>query len=639
MPSTFFGLNTAYLGLTAANASLNTTSNNISNVDTEGYSRQHTVQQAAEAIRMFTTYGCAGAGVETLAIERYRDEFYDVKYWNNNANSGEYSVKQYYMTQIENYFRDDETMEGFNTIFNEMYDALAEIKKQAGTNETRTAFVGSAGNLTEYFNVMAGNLQKLQQDVNAEIKVNVEQINSYAQEIATLNKQINVIEVSGGIANELRDQRALVIDKLSEIVDVETEEQQIADPNNPDHKTGTTRFIVKIAGKQTLVDDSGYNQLECVARKSYEKVNQSDVDGLYDIRWTNGNRFSLTNDSMKGKLAGLVQMRDGNNGEYFHGTVSDNGKVRIAGEEFSTVTVSVSADYLKNLDKCTLPENGGVIRLGSRDVYFDSWTFNADYDADSDSYSYSYTFVVSNDPDKDEDIYFGGLKGADAMVGSRIEYQGIPYYMEQMNEWCRSYAQAFNNIIAQDGAIDYYGDPAQYFFMADKADGTQWTFAYDKTAAEAVKNKKSYTISTSDDSYYWLTAFNFNINDNIRKDPYLIATQTGNADEESKYNVVDDLIDLKTSKTRMSFRGSSSGEFLQCILSDIALNAQRANNFTANFENIGKSIETQRMSISGVDNDEEAINLVKYQNAYNLASKMIQVLTEVYDRLILETGV
>ena len=45
------------------------------------------------------------------------------------------------------------------------------------------------------------------------------------------------------------------------------------------------------------------------------------------------------------------------------------------------------------------------------------------------------------------------------------------------------------------------------------------------------------------------------------------------------------------------------------------------------------------MSISGVDNDEEAVNLVKYQNAYNLASKMIQVLTEVYDRLILETGV
>ena len=79
MPSQFFGLNTAYKGLLASNAALNTTSNNIANVQTEGYSRQQVVQEAAQAIRVFRTYGCAGAGVETIAIERVRDEFYDSK--------------------------------------------------------------------------------------------------------------------------------------------------------------------------------------------------------------------------------------------------------------------------------------------------------------------------------------------------------------------------------------------------------------------------------------------------------------------------------------------------------------------------------------------------------------------------------
>ena len=78
---------------------------------------------------------------------------------------------------------------------------------------------------------------------------------------------------------------------------------------------------------------------------------------------------------------------------------------------------------------------------------------------------------------------------------------------------------------------------------------------------------------------------------------------------------------------------------MQNILSDIALNAQRANTFAQTFTDISTAIDTQRISISGVDEDEEAINLVKYQNGYNLASKMIQVLTEVYDRLILQTGV
>ena len=85
MPSQFFGLNIAYTGLLASNAAMNTTSNNIANVQTEGYSRQQVTQQASNALRVFQTYGCAGAGVETLAIERIRDEFYDGRFWDNNA--------------------------------------------------------------------------------------------------------------------------------------------------------------------------------------------------------------------------------------------------------------------------------------------------------------------------------------------------------------------------------------------------------------------------------------------------------------------------------------------------------------------------------------------------------------------------
>ena len=82
MPSTFFGLNTAYTGLLASNAALNTTANNISNVNTEGYSRQQVVQQASNALRTFTTYGCAGAGVDTIAIQRIRDDFYYYIFFN-----------------------------------------------------------------------------------------------------------------------------------------------------------------------------------------------------------------------------------------------------------------------------------------------------------------------------------------------------------------------------------------------------------------------------------------------------------------------------------------------------------------------------------------------------------------------------
>ena len=249
MPSTFFGLNTAYTGLLASNAALNTTSNNIANVQTEGYSRQQVVQQASNALRVFQTYGCAGAGVETLAIERVRDEFYDYRLWNTNAKLGEYEMKQYYMQQLETYFEDNGTNAGFKTVFDQlMITGMQELLKDPSSDTAKSQFVGYAGALAEYFNGLAGNLEVLQKDVNQEIKLKVDEINSLAGEIASLNKQINTIELAGGTANELRDRRSLLIDQLSQIVDVEVSETPIVDTNNPERETGANRYVVKIAG-------------------------------------------------------------------------------------------------------------------------------------------------------------------------------------------------------------------------------------------------------------------------------------------------------------------------------------------------------------------------------------------------------
>ncbi len=349
MPSQFFGLNIAYTGLLASNAALNTTSNNIANVQTEGYSRQQVVQQAANALQIFQTYGCAGAGVDTLAIERVRDEFYDGRYWDNNAKVGEYSIKQYYMKQVETYFDDNGKNAGFKTIFDQfMITGMEELLKTPDSATAKSQFVGYAGALAEYFNGLAGNMESLQKDVNQEIKLKVDEVNSLAGEIATLNKQINTIELSGVNANELRDRRTLLIDQLSQIVDVEVKETPITDSNNPDRETGGNRFMVKIAGGQILVDGSEYRGLECVARTSYEKVNQTDIDGLYEIYWEDGQRFNLYNASMGGALRGLVQMRDGNNGENFTGQVTAVGTIN--GDTQDTVTIQVTTLYLTELN-------------------------------------------------------------------------------------------------------------------------------------------------------------------------------------------------------------------------------------------------------------------------------------------------
>ena len=397
MASTFFGLNIAYTGLTAANAALNTTANNISNTNTDGYSRQLVNQKAASSIRTYTTYGCSGAGVETMSIERERDAFYDFKYWNNNANKGEFEELEYYMKQIEDYFKDDSTVDGFSTIFQKMYTMLEELDKNSGDAVTKTQFLGFAANMTYYFNNMAGKLETLQSDCNQELKNVVAQINSYAEEIASLNQQINVIELSGSMANELRDQRDLLVDKLSVLIDVSTEEQPVYDTNNAERETGATRYVVKIAGGQTLVDSSSYNTLECRAKENYASNNQSDVVGLYDVYWKDGRDFSLASDQIGGQLRGLIEIRDGNNGENFNGKVTEIG---MNAEGNTTVKVDVSADYLKDLSTCTLPIDGGVLRLGSKEYYFDSFEANYAQDADGNPYIESYNFIISKEPEK-----------------------------------------------------------------------------------------------------------------------------------------------------------------------------------------------------------------------------------------------
>ncbi len=635
MPSQFFGLNIAYTGLLANNAALNTTSNNIANVQTEGYSRQQVVQQAASALRVFQNYGCAGAGVETLAIERVRDEFYDTKFWNNNCKVGHYDMKQYYMQQVEAYFDDNGKNAGFKTIFdNFLLSGIEELMKNPNADTNKAQFIGAAADLAEYFNGLAGNLEALQKDVNLEIKVKVDEINSLAGEIATLNKQINTIELTGINANELRDRRTLLLDDLSKIVDIDVSETPITDANNPERETGGNRFMVKIAGGQLLVDGSEFRGLECIARKNYEKINQTDIDGLYDVYWEDGQEFNLYNVAMNGALAGLVQMRDGNNGENFIGTVKDVGVTNNGRND--TVTIEVSKHYLQDLNKSNLSDQGGIINLGNQEYYYDSWEYSCTFDGEGNPV-YQYTFTLS-DSDKNGNRITNDRTGKLATIGSGIAYQGVPYYMRQMNEWVRTFSQKFNDIVTS--GYDSYNQQGVMMFTGDSAtDNEQFDLPEDTRYDLAFAKKEDITVKVSDDSYYRVTARNFSILDSLVADPALLANRYKQGDGVEQNDLLEDLKSLATDKDKMNFRGSNASEFLQCILSDIALNSESANIFYTSFTDISFTIDNQRISIAGVDEDEEAVNLVKYQNGYNLASKMIQVLTEVYDRLILETGV
>lgn len=616
MASTFFGLDIAYTGVQAANAKLNTTANNIANVDTKGYTRQEATQVASDALRISQSYGMAGTGVTVTDINQVRNEFYDVKYWQAQTNLGQYDMKMYYMYQIEDYFTDKDTVEGFEPIFSAMFDSLEEVYKQAGTPSTKTQFIGAAGDLCEYFNAQATNLEKLQLGVNEEIKNKVDEINSIAEQIATLNKQINTIEVNHLRANELRDKRNLLIDQLSRIVDVEVRETPIYTTPGGSEKSGIYTYEVSIAGGQILVQGYEYNTLECVARSAEEKVNQSDADGLFEIKWSNTMDFNLYGANLGGELKGLIEVRDGNNEEYFHGTTKG---VKDNSDGTYTVTIEVpNKDYLTDMNKCTLPDSGQLTLVNTKYKY-SGFEFNGTNPP-------TYTFTIKPDAGQAAPTIFDGKE---ASVGTKIDYQGIPYYQEQMNEWVRIFAKAMNDI--EKTAVDEEGKPAEVLFTAkEKVSGDEIKFT-----ADLADNK----YKSSDSDYYRLTAGNISVNNEMVKDASKFGTTVDIKKGGDAQDVTELLLTVQDDKNKVNFRGCSAKEFLQCITSDIALSANNAKTFTENYTNINKSVSQTRLSISGVDNDEEALHLVKFQEAYNLSAKVMQIMTEIYDRLILQTGV
>lgn len=624
MGSSFFGLTIAASGLNAAHASINTTANNVSNVNTTGYSKQQVNLVASSAIRSYQKFGSTGTGVTAESVTQMRDLYYDEKYWNNQSSLGLYTKKLYYMEQIQNYFSDGTLSSsttastGFSSVYAKMFNALDSLKSGAADLSKRAEFVGKAQELCTYFNSTSTRLSELQTSINDEIKSTVDQVNSISKRIAILNKQINIIEMEGGHANELRDQRAMLVDDLSEIVPVTAEEREVTNSNFPDMKTGATYYTVKING-QMLVDNYEYNSLDCKIRE--ERYNQSDVDGLYDVVWKDSNAtFDATASVMSGSLKAMFEVRDGNNNDNLTGRVTST----------SSNTMTITNPSITDVNKMNMPEEG-VIMVNSTQYKYSSFECTTDKDGNISS----YTFVLDKPLTTDER---GKISGKQLMVGDSVDYMGIPYYMNQMNEFLRSFTKAFNEI--QQQGVDLYDNETGSFFVGKhEVLGTEQQFLESLVEKDEDGNVVGgVKFDNLSDTYYRLTASNVLVAKDIQHDPKKFATTTS-----IEGGVIDayDLVDatLKLEKDTELFRGGGGDTFLQCIYADVTVDTQECEIFKDNYKNISNAITNQRMSISGVDEDEEALDLMKFQNAYNLSSKCISVMSEMYDRLILETGV
>ncbi|MFD1953947.1 flagellar hook-associated protein FlgK [Paenibacillus thailandensis] len=219
MASTFHGIETARRGLTTQMAAINTVGHNIANAKTEGYSRQRVNMSAAISYDAYgmnrtTAAGQLGAGVEATSITRIREKYLDSQYRDQNSLNGSWTVQAENLSQLEDIINEPSDT-GLNSQIQNFFKAWSDLAANPESQSNRTIVAEYAQTLADTFNQMSKQVTDLQDSITDQIETAASEINSIATSIAKLNKEIKRLETNGNDANDLRDQRDLLVDQLS----------------------------------------------------------------------------------------------------------------------------------------------------------------------------------------------------------------------------------------------------------------------------------------------------------------------------------------------------------------------------------------------------------------------------------------
>ncbi|PIE76932.1 MAG: flagellar hook-associated protein FlgK [Clostridiales bacterium] len=295
MSSTFFGLNIAKSGLFVSQRGLNVISHNVANANTPGFSRQRLDFRQTTPDILPASNGMIGTGVDSESVIQIRNEFTDLKIRNEMTTQGEWTFKREMYGLIEAIFNEP-TDSGIRSVVDAFYEAVHELNKNPENLTTRALVRQRSIAVTESLGAMHKKLVKAQEDIDFQLKSVVSQINGYADQITELNKIIYQNELDGSTANDIRDQRNLLVDKLSKLINIDY------------YEDGNNRFHVLVSGSPLV---SHFNANEVTMTPREYKKNPDDAYRLVDVGWETGATFNATG----GEIKGILDMRDGMSAE------------------------------------------------------------------------------------------------------------------------------------------------------------------------------------------------------------------------------------------------------------------------------------------------------------------------------------
>lgn len=554
MSGLFGTMHVSKLGMFAQQSALNTTSHNIANQATPGYSRQHVVLKTARPITL-TGPGQIGTGVNVVAIERTRDIFLDHQVRRETSNLASSTAKEKYLSKLEGIYNEPSDS-GISKLLSEYFDAWQTLSLNPEKLEAKQVVVQTAKQLTEFLNHTSKQIDGAFSNLEDEKKDVVTQVNTILDQLNEVNEQIKKVTLMGNNPNDLLDSRDLLLDELS------------------------TKFGIDVKADGNLNGIS----ITPLGKSEPNLIQDTDKDKKYRLEYdSNTKRFGFVEVDKNGKKQDIIY--------------------DVKGEK---VKFDSTGDFL-------LDESGKKI-----------------YEKQDDKY-------IPIAPHTGTELFESDIKAA-SMSNELKPSEGTISGLQSVEDTINSNKTELDNLAKMlafsVNAIHNEGPNGKDFFQASgKKDINEINAENIVLNDELLKNPANLNTAVGDDvadgkralAIAQLRDIKFAIVDENGK-----PVSYGEFITKNKFGKVENGVTIFEGNPK----GATTEGYFKSSMNGLGVITQKAKKEIENQTILLRSLLERRSSVSGVSQDEETINLIQFQHAYQANAKMISTVDELLDVVI-----
>lgn len=602
MQSTFSGLNTMVNGIYTQRLGLNTVGHNISNSNTEGYSRQTAHAAATPSSEVYTLAGASqvGNGSTVTSVIRARDIYADRQYWKENSTDGYYNGKANNYAKIESIFNDSDNS-GVQNAMEKFYQAWQDCSTTASSDTSRQNVINAGQNFAQSLQIAAKQTKEQIDSLYDDISLSVVKMNRLMGQVVELNKNIAGIEATGAHANDLRDQRDLIVDQLTSMTDITVYES-------------ANGMYTLVSNGTTLVNGITKVDLEMSAPKNNTTYSLSDYDIM--IKQT-GTVYTPGNGELKAQ---------------FEAVAEDKGYIdqvaNMAAFMFTTMNDQHKAGY-------------GI------DGFKDKPFGNAN---PKDNATTGLNFYGESDKAFQWDAKTGKLAMYDVKTGAKEELSGMQILEKLTVNSELTATDGHKKLATRSGERDDAGN-----LLFKTATGTT-TKISTTTQAEAKTDKNGDVLYMALDggttTNVKLAKKDANgdplfLHKDVEIDDYgkpLAVDVNGTADGSNAvwiaalFNCERDKTSPEVNGTDRLIGNGSLYSYYNTSMTTMGSDASNMNGRVKFQSGVMDQVENLRSSTNGVNWDEELSNMITFQQGYSACSRCLSAMDECLDKLINGTG-